>query len=143
MEPLSAVASVIALAQAAEKLVSAGKFAKSIGQIPKEYSELLDELRINQTLAQQIDQRIHQYDVADGEMLGDLRMHLNGSVQRLEELVAVVKRASRASEGDRSSKVSTLRWQMNKSELANIKASMKQTKDNLQLCLQMLSSTHV
>lgn len=145
MEPLSAVASVIALTQAIEKLLKAAKLAKSVGQIPREYLELVEELELNRALAQEVTEHIRYQNGGDWQMLRDISSRLNGGVKSLEQITdMVVKKPSRSSQNGRNEGVtviSTFRWQMNKHEIAKTREQFRQIKGSLQLCLQLLMST--
>lgn len=142
MEPLSAAASAIALAQAIKELAKFARFAKSLADIPEDYRDFVKELEDISELAEKVDGLVADHGVLDVKSLNTLKDDLENVVQSLHRLSEDVKRTSREKKSDsfgKTAKISTIRWEKKKSEIAKLRDSMRRTRDNLAFHLQIIT----
>lgn len=146
MEPLSAAASAIAFAQATKQLVKFVRFTKSLADIPEDYHAFVKEVEDISELAEKVDGLVAEHEALDWQSLNTLKKDLENVVKCLRFLSEDVQHTSKCKRPHsigNTVNISTIRWERKKSEIAKLRDSMRRTRDNLALHLQMLTFHHM
>lgn len=142
MEPLSIAASAVAFGQATKQLVKFARFAKSLGDIPDDYRDFVKELKDTSELAQEVDELVKEYGGLDGQSLNVVKEDLEHIVQSLRQLSEDVRRSPKRKSSEtigNLDKISTIRWEKKKTDIAKLREYMRRTRHNLSLHLQIFA----
>ncbi|KAI0896537.1 ankyrin [Annulohypoxylon nitens] len=160
MDPLSITASAIALVQAIGGIAKGIRFLHSLGQIPLEYSGLLNELSTLQAVAEQVQAVLREFESSpsttssdlqfqgiDPSMLVFLKDDLAQTTKDLEAIcdrLKVPKKQGEKSGANGEEAVSKWRWQREKNNIARLQQKARYTRENLSLCFTAFatSQTH-
>ncbi|KAI1408719.1 ankyrin [Hypoxylon sp. FL1857] len=159
MDPLSIAASIITLVQATAGIAKGVRFLRSIGQIPLEFAELVNELSTLQAVAEQVRAGLKDYEDQsldkgsddgltglDPSILISLKTDLFHIVDELDALCGRLTKPTRQSQipGQPCKEhVSTLRWQKEKNRIAKLKQKAQSTRGYLSLCFSVINSSQL
>lgn len=141
MEPLSAIASAIALGQATKEIGKFSRFVKTLGDIPDDYRDFVKELEETSEVAQELNELVKDHGASFGKGLGKMSEDLRSIAQTLRQLLEDVTRVSKT-QGRESSRstttISTFRFERKRSEITKLQGRMRGTRDNITFYLQKL-----
>ncbi|KAJ8131963.1 hypothetical protein O1611_g1658 [Lasiodiplodia mahajangana] len=157
MDPLSATASIIALVQAAVAVSKGVRFLRSFGQIPFEFTELLNELSTLHAVIEQVEAALREWETlrptasystssqsVDSSKVLSLKDNLAQVVKELDDLcrrLEAPRKKRRKHEHDEQNPVSKLRWQKEKSNIERLRYKAQYSRDLLSLCFSAFSSS--
>ncbi|RWA10971.1 hypothetical protein EKO27_g4114 [Xylaria grammica] len=157
MDPLSATASIIALVQAAVGISKGVRFLRSLGQIPLEFSDLLNELSTLHAVIEQVEAALREWEalrtttghsanfrsVDPSKVLsltGDLAQVIKELDSLCDRLKASKKRGEKQGYHEKKS-VSKLRWQKEKGNIERLWHKARNSRELLSLCFSAFSSS--
>ncbi|KAI0118337.1 ankyrin [Nemania sp. FL0031] len=157
MDPLSATASIIALVQAAVAVSKGVRFLRSFGQIPSEFTDLLNELSTLHAVIEQVEVALREWETlrpttsysaslqsVDSSKVLSLKDNLAQVVEELDALChrleAPRKRGKKQGHDERPA-VSKLRWQKERSNIARLRYKAQSSRELLSLCFSAFSSS--
>ncbi|KAI1372652.1 ankyrin [Hypoxylon crocopeplum] len=155
MDPLSATASIIALVQATVGIAKGVRFLRSLGQIPLEFSGLLNELSTLQAVAEQVQTALKDFEGQPQEKFGTSLLRLDPSAlvslkddlaQIIEDLDALCDRLKVPAKPKKEGKhkedhVSKWRWQKEKDNITKLRQRARNTREDLNLCFTTFISS--
>lgn len=160
MDPLSITTSTIALVQAIGGVAKGIRFLRSLGQIPLEYSGLLNELSTLQALAEQVhavlqdfadtpsltnpDARFQGLDSSILVSLEDDLAQTTGDLNAICDRLKAPKKQKDEPHAHDEETVSKWRWLKEKNNIEKLLKKARQTRENLSLCFTAFatSQTH-
>ncbi|KAI1211572.1 ankyrin [Annulohypoxylon truncatum] len=157
MDPLSVTASTIALIQATVGIAKGIHFLRSLGQIPLEFSGLLNELSTLQAVAEQVKTVLQEFDGPpstttshipleglDPSILVSLKDDLAQTTKDLEAICDRLKTPKKQSEKRKANdkeNISKWRWQREKDNIAKLQRKARQTRQDLSLCFSAFTTS--
>lgn len=142
---METAAAAIASAQATKELVKFARYARSLADIPDDYRDFVKEVEDISDLAEKVGELISDHEALDIQTLEKLKDDLGDIVGSLQQLSDDVKRQTRGGNSKSpggTAKISTIRWERKKAEIAKLRESMTRTRDNLAPHLQILALKH-
>ncbi|KAI0381181.1 ankyrin [Hypomontagnella monticulosa] len=153
MDPLSVTASVIALIQAAVGIAKGVEFIRSLGEIPAEFCDLLNELSTLQAVAAQIETTLKGYENQrltngsaiilpnlDTSILTSLQNDLAQITTDLEALCNRLKKSGKEKSTGQE-QVSKRKWHKERSNIARLREKVRATRQYLNLCFAAFTSS--
>ncbi|KAI0413455.1 ankyrin [Xylaria grammica] len=157
MDPLSATASIIALVQAAVGISKGVRFLRSLGQIPLEFSDLLNELSTLHAVIEQVEAALREWEAlrttmghsanfrsVDSSKVLSLAGDLAQVIKELDTLCDRPKAPKKQGEkqGYHEKKpVSKLRWQKEKGNIEILRHKARNSRELLSLCFSAFNSS--
>ncbi|KAI1091023.1 ankyrin [Rostrohypoxylon terebratum] len=156
MDPLSIIASTIALAQAIRGIAKGVHFLRSLGHIPLEYSGLLNELSTLQASAEQVqavlqelespssanlDPKFQDFDLS---ILVSLKDDLAQTTEDFDALCGRLKAPKRQRQARKSNdekSVSKWRWEKEKYNITRLQQKSRRIRQELGLCFAALATS--
>ncbi|KAI0386012.1 ankyrin [Hypomontagnella monticulosa] len=154
MDPLSITASVVALAQAMTGIAKGVRFLRSLGQTSFEFNDFVNELSTLQAVTEQVsmalrpiqdqlqDKSITSFSGLDPSLLAALRDDLAQIILDLGSLCERLRLPEKKKEkADNRGRISKLKWQKEKENIAKLKEKVRGTRQNLNLCFSALAAS--
>ncbi|KAI0537860.1 ankyrin [Xylaria digitata] len=161
MDPLSATASIIALVQAGVGISKGVRFLRSLGQIPLEFSDLLNEFSTLQAAIEQVEAALREWETlsptanyspsfrnVNTSNISSLKDDLAQVVNELDTLCDRIRvpRKQGRNQGEKQGcgehkSVSKLRWQKEKANIARLRHKAQHSRELLSLCFSAFSSS--
>lgn len=157
MDPLSITTSTIALVQAIGGVAKGIRFLRSLGQIPLEYSGLLNELSTLQALAEQVhavlqdfadtpsltnpDARFQGLDSSILVSLEDDLAQTTGDLNAICDRLKAPKKQKDEPHAHDEETVSKWRWLKEKNNIEKLLKKARQTRENLSLCFTAFATS--
>lgn len=157
MDPLSAVASAIALFQAAKGISKGVQFLRSLRGVPAEFSDLLDELSTLQSVVDHVEAASAELPSLAPPFLSRVDCGIIVSLKDdlvliTDELNSMCSRLAKPQrrpaheavpDGSQTERVSLFRWQAEKGNITKIRNKARNTREHLTLCFAVFSSSQL
>lgn len=156
MDPLSITASIITLVQATVRIAKGVQFIRSLGQIPAEFCDLLNELSTLQAVASQAETALRDYETQqsldrssasfatlDSSVLTALQGDLAQITTDLEVLCDELKKKNEKAKSIGQEQISTRKWLKGRKNILKLREKARDTRQNLSLCFAAFTSSQV